>query len=519
MKRAIDLYSGIGGWTLGMKLSGIENVSSFEWWKDANQTHNFNFGTSHKEVNIRELNIKKDLVFDKQIDFVVGSPPCTQFSFANKGGNGDIADGLIDIYKFLEVVAYLKPKYWAMENVPRVAGILREQIEKGGQLHKFKKLIPVIEVIDTSDFGVPQSRKRMIAGNFPIELFNSYKSKIVKKTLGDVLNNLSGDQVVDTNYGYTMPKSQLTDAEYEPDLSRMEARVNRDMKSFHPVYNNMSFPENLSKPARTVTATCTRVSRESIIVKSPTGYRRLSVRERGVVQGFPITYQFYGSTLNSKFKMIGNAVPPIVTYYLFQSMLGTDLSNLVTPDKAAYQHKSPVVPIPKSKFDNVKANFPEDRKFMYAIPNLRYGSGVRFELSNNLKNDKQVWSLKFFYGNSKNIKAVSLDSKLYNLLAKKLSSTDLKKINEITKDFINDHKGINSKSLQKMWVTKDEAHKPFDFIDDIGELIKKADKLCELKLDAKIIEGILKEDNKKLALNYRSVILGFIILSKINEIL
>ena len=59
------------------------------------------------------------------------------------------------------------------------------------------------------------------------------------------------------------------------------------------------------------------------------GYRRLNVRERGVIQGFPITYQFYGKTLNAKFKMIGNAVPPVLTYYIFQSMLEVSVKELV----------------------------------------------------------------------------------------------------------------------------------------------------------------------------------------------
>lgn len=109
MNTAIDFYRGIGGWTLGMKLSKIENLASFEWWSEANQTHNVNFGTFHKEIDIRKIEVSK-LKFDKKVDFIVGSPPCTQFSYANKGGNGDIQDGLVDIFKFLETVEFIKPK-------------------------------------------------------------------------------------------------------------------------------------------------------------------------------------------------------------------------------------------------------------------------------------------------------------------------------------------------------------------------------------------------------------------------
>src|SRR5690606_1176326 len=138
---------------------GIQNIASYEWWKEANNTHNLNFGTSHKEVNIRELKIPEDIQSLKNIDFIVGSPPCTQFSFSNRGGNGDIMDGLIDIHKFLEIVEYLRTKYWAMENIPRVAGIIKEELKEGGKLNKFKNLFSTIEIVDASEYGLPQRRK------------------------------------------------------------------------------------------------------------------------------------------------------------------------------------------------------------------------------------------------------------------------------------------------------------------------------------------------------------------------
>src|SRR6267142_5287628 len=211
MATAIDLYSGIGGWTLGLKLAGINVESSFEWWKDANRTHGVNFGTNHKEINIRELELDK-LPSPGKIDYVVGSPPCTQFSFANRGGKGDLADGLVDIKKFLEIVEYLNPKYWAMENVPRVAGILKKEISDYGSLYKFRHLFEggKIEVYNASDFGVPQSRKRMIAGRFPFELFESYRQVTPRLTLGSVLNSLNQNLIVDPVYGIELTREELT---------------------------------------------------------------------------------------------------------------------------------------------------------------------------------------------------------------------------------------------------------------------------------------------------------------------
>ncbi len=517
MKSAIDLYSGIGGWTLGMKLSGINNVASFEWWDEANQTHNLNFNTNHKDINIRELNVKEHLDFRERIHFVVGSPPCTQFSFANKGGNGNIQDGLIDIVKFLEVVEYLKPKYWAMENVPRVAKILEKELN-GGSLKKFRELVTVITIVDTSDYGIPQSRKRMVAGNFPIELFESYKNTTTKKTLGDVINSLEKNIIIDPNYGYKEKKSSVSELENECDLTEEEVRINRDSKTYHPVYNKMSFPDALNKPSRTVTATCTRVSRESIILKSETGYRRLNVRERGVIQGFPITYQFYGKSLNSKFKMIGNAVPPILTYFLFQSMLETKLSDLRAPKDSDYVHIKPIFKAYKSKLNLPIKKYPDRRKFQFAVPHLRYGSGVRFELSNIDKGKKIAWSFKFYYGNSKNIKEIQLDNELKKKLAPIVNTSHNEIFTECSDKIYKKYKNLDSITLQEFWTSPKSNMEVFNFLDKVGTSVNVI--LNQATFDGMnrdLLEKIIQEKNKKLGGNASSIITGFYFLSILNS--
>jgi len=130
--RAIDLYSGVGGWSLGFRLAGIEVVASYECWGPANETNFKNNLHQAQTVDIRRLAFE-DL--PKDIDIVVGSPPCTQFSFSNRGGSGDIDDGLEDIIKFLTIVDHLRPKAWAMENVPRVAKIIEQELCPEGRLH------------------------------------------------------------------------------------------------------------------------------------------------------------------------------------------------------------------------------------------------------------------------------------------------------------------------------------------------------------------------------------------------
>jgi len=516
MKYAIDLYSGIGGWTTGMKLSNVKNVASYEWWNEANQTHNLNFNTNHKEINIREIDVN-NLEFKHKIDFVVGSPPCTQFSFANKGGNGDIADGLIDIYKFLEIVEHLKPKYWAMENVPRVAKILEREVNEGF-LQRFKHLVKVIKVVDSADYGVPQNRKRMIAGDFPWELFESYKENINKVTFGQVLTALSKETIVDPNYGYILSRDQVTELKNEVDLTPQEERINRDSKTFHPIYNKMSFPDRLNRPSRTVTATCTRVSRESIIVKSKTGYRRLNVRERGVIQGFPITYQFYGRTLNAKFKMIGNAVPPILTYYIFQSMKEIPKNKLLSPKESKYIHAQPEHKSFDSNLGLPKRKYPSKRKFQFAVPNLRFGSGVRFELSNNPKSDGIPWSFKFFYGNSKAIKEIKLNKEIKDSLAPIINTTKNEIFSESIHEIEKNYRSINSTTLQEKWTSTQLNNFVFEFLDDVGNYIEKVIHDADIdSSESQYIHAILEEKSKKIEENSKIILIGFYFLSSLNQ--
>lgn len=531
---AIDLYSGIGGWTLGFKMAGIEVASSYEWWKDANNTHNKNFGSTHNERDIRKLRLE-DLPNPDNIEFVIGSPPCTQFSYANRGGNGDIADGLIDIHKFLEVVEYLNPRYWAMENVPRVANILKREIQEDGSLYRFAHLFANdgIRVYDSSDFGVPQKRKRMIAGNLPFDLLESYKNFTPTLTMGDILEALNGDTITDPIYGTVLSREELTDHIKEIPLSAEEARINGDAKSYHTVYNKMSFPDRWEKPSRTITALCTRVSRESIIVEDEEGdLRRLTVRERGCLQSFPINYQYYSNSYGGKLKMIGNEVPPVLTFYIAQSMLETDVENLILPNQAnnpiVIPDELPIIHNP----DNRGAKYSWSRSFWLAVPGLRFGSGVRFELRNyHDKRDKSSsWRMNFFYGNSKNIKKKELDLYLFGRGSTIINELNDNSLNTLIQEFIVFCEAIDILGLQQNWTNKDrERNNPIDLIDRIGEFSSSFKNVLEKEHISQttllnFIEGELKNEegkieNKKLSDEPIKVFIGLILGSCFNAIM
>ena len=523
---AIDLYSGIGGWTLGFRMAGVEVASSYEWWKDANNTHNKNFGSIHNERNIRELRLE-ELPNPDDIEFVIGSPPCTQFSYANRGGNGDIADGLVDIIKFLEIVEHLNPRYWAMENVPRVAKILKSEIEEDGSLHRFAHLFANdgIRVYDSSQFGVPQKRKRMIAGNLPFDLLESYMNFTPSINMGDVLEALNQDTIIDPIYRTVLNREELTDHIRETPLSPEEARVNGDAKAYHTIYNAMSFPDKWEKPSRTITALCTRVSRESIIIEDHEGdLRRLTVRERGCLQSFPINYQYYSNSYGGKLKMIGNAVPPVLTFYIAQSMLETNVEDLILPNQAnnpiVIPDELPVIHTP----DNRGAKYSWSRSFWLAVPGLRFGSGVRFELRNyhDKRDQSTFWRMNFFFGNSKNIKKKELNLSLFERSLIILGELNNNPLNNLVEEFITFCKTIDILGIQKNWTNKDrERNGPIEIIDRIGEFSSRfKDILSNDNVDQKtilnFIEDVLRNDegkidNKKLSDEPIKVFIGLVL--------
>ena len=462
--KAIDLYSGIGGWTLGLRLAGIEVVRCYEWWDSAINTYNANLEPVARKKDIRALKPEDIDCEVGEIDVVVGSPPCTQFSYANRGGSGDISDGLQDIEKFLEIVQYFKPKVWAMENVPRVAKILESEMAPSGRLSRFHDLCKNICIVDCSEFGLPQRRKRMLAGNFPKDLLLGYRQTVSKLTLGDVVDSLSSG--IDPIYGFTC--SGVSELEKESVLDKEEQRLNKEAKTHHPVYNKMPFPDPLERTSRTITALCTRISRESIVIPVSEGsdeVRRLSVRERASLQGFPINYEFHGKSYPEKIKMVGNAIPPLLTYYIASSMLAVQADELKKPTELDLSFVTPSEKGPHTPPNDVGKQFPRNRSFRAAIEGLRFGSGMRFELKNSKSGDD--WNIDFYFGTSKNIQSVRLDGELLN------SFSQLPFWDDLSVKF---HKGVSNltdllsktdlTNLQKVWSRRETGVGPFIVVDE-----------------------------------------------------
>lgn len=506
---------------MGLGIAGIEVVASYEWWPEANLTNSRNNRHEAVEADIRSL----DFSALPKVDVIVGSPPCTHFSLANRGGKGNILEGLKDVESFLEAVRVVRPRFWALENVPRLAAILQSEINQGGVLHRFAGLNPKVAVVDCSEWGVPQRRKRAIIGNFDLDLLLSYRSSRLTR-LGEVVSSLASDPVVDPVFGLRVAAADVTDHDRESDLSKEEERLNRDAKENHPVYNGMSFPDDISRPSRTVTATCTRVSRESIVISDGGGFRRLTLRERASLQSFPVTYRFYGSTHSNKQKMIGNALPPLLAYHIAHSMLGTPSSALPPPSDAIGGFVPPSDEPPRTNPDRLASQHGSERKFRACVPGLRFKSGTRFELSNSFSGSRPSWRIKFFFGDSKRVSDVELGAELIsNMEATPGVRTSVARANNAIVESGGVLNRCDPAKLQRVWShRKEEYAGPHDLVDSVGEAVRRFIEKDGCDLAASCVGSLVESWGsppgcKKLLRNARGVFAGLVVCSLVNEIL
>ena len=124
---AIDLFSGAGGLTIALKESGFNVVLANEINKRFAETHSYNFPeTPMIEQDIKELTAEKihEIIGDKEVDLVVGGPPCQGFSifgkrrFVNTQGYEPKTDPRNHlVYEYIRIVKELRPKFFFMENV------------------------------------------------------------------------------------------------------------------------------------------------------------------------------------------------------------------------------------------------------------------------------------------------------------------------------------------------------------------------------------------------------------------
>jgi len=380
---AMDLFCGAGGFSHGFYQAGFDIALGIDYWDPALRTHERNGLGKTQKLDLLKFSID-DIVKMKseldseigRIDVLMGSPPCTEFSYSKNGGGGDIKVGMKLVLKYLAFVGVFSPSYWFLENVPRLEKVLNEEFninENGGWQVSFSDLginrsimnelgieedylqIPVGKVLNATDYGTRQRRIRFIAGRYPISMLE--KAKICPgnqtQTLRPIVESLNGpismDQVEDPNYrGHFVKRSDIRDncIRY---LHPMQWEEARHQKKRHIQYGMMALPEDLDAPARTVLATHNISSRESFIIGTDKKtmyqgrmrkiYRQPSIREVASIQGFPLDFQLDALRLSERYRLVGNAVPCQLSYALAQSVVAEAARELTKKTESTYSSR------------------------------------------------------------------------------------------------------------------------------------------------------------------------------------
>ncbi|MEM9834395.1 MAG: DNA cytosine methyltransferase [Bacteroidota bacterium] len=176
----IDLFAGCGGLSLGLHQSGWRGLFAIEKSPQAFETLEYNLirKLNHFEWpdwlpcqphDINEINkIYRDYLkkINGHVDLVAGGPPCQGFSYAGKRIEGDERNKLIKSY--LTFVKVVKPRFIFFENVKGFTTKFVKNKSKGKAYSEFvlkslrKEYLVKGEMIDFSEFGIPQKRTRFI---------------------------------------------------------------------------------------------------------------------------------------------------------------------------------------------------------------------------------------------------------------------------------------------------------------------------------------------------------------------
>ncbi len=319
--RAVDLFSGCGGLTQGLKYAGFTVAGAIEIDPLAVAT----YGANHPEVIVKQADIRtidptafmEGLGVDVgDIDLLCGCPPCQGFSkIRTKNGarrNRDSRNGLSS--EMLRFAKALRPKAVMMENVP---DLIKHQSFKalcsglrqlGYHVHS--------EVADVRNFAVPQRRRRLIllAGlGFDIALAPLARTQPTVRTAIGSLPRPGGTG--DALHDYPERRSEQVmrmirdipkDGGSRTDLPKdRQLACHRDCNGFHDIYGRMAW----DKVAPTITGGCFNPSKGRFL--HPEQDRAITLREAALLQTFPRRYHFdLSSGKEAAAVMIGNALPP-----------------------------------------------------------------------------------------------------------------------------------------------------------------------------------------------------------------
>lgn len=321
---AIDLFCGAGGLTKGLFKAGIQVVAGFDIDTSCKYPYEKNNKSKFIKKDISEVKAKEllDLYPKDAIKILVGCAPCQPFSTYSNRYDMKRDNKWTLLSQFERLVKEVNPDIVSMENVPKLKHktVFRNFVNTLEEL----KYSVYFQYVNCEDYGVPQTRKRLVllASKYgEIKLTKPTHLK-KRKTVRDSIYNLPK-----INAGEICSEDKLhTSNNLSPlNLKRIQAsqpggtwrdwpeeliascHLKESGHSYFAVYGRMEW----DKPAPTITTQCTGFGNGRF--GHPEQDRAISLREAALLQTFPKNYKFIDP--KAEFikgdisRMIGNAVP------------------------------------------------------------------------------------------------------------------------------------------------------------------------------------------------------------------
>lgn len=306
--RIISLFSGAGGLDLGLIQASHQIVWANDIDQDAVKTYKHNIGDHIVCADIKDI----DITELPDADVVVGGFPCQGFSLANLQRNTE--DKRNQLYKFFySAINIKKPSFFIAENVKGILSL------GGGEVIKqivadFEKAgyIAEVHLVNMADYGVPQTRQRVIIIGQRKNIANHIIFQFPLPTHSRKADNglLPWVTIEETISRF-------------PDPDKPNDCLNHVYSAYKVEYRNFTGHRRTDphKPSPTILA---RGNGKGGVCAIPhyNGTRRLTIRESAAIQTFPDSFEFFGA-MNSCYRQIGNAVP-----VKFSKLLGEELKRL-----------------------------------------------------------------------------------------------------------------------------------------------------------------------------------------------
>lgn len=329
----IDLFCGAGGLSCGFERAGFNIILGIDNDKKALETFEANHNGSKTIccdiTNIGYTDIL-NVIGNKNIDVIIGGPPCQGFSLSGPRNFDDPRNKLY--LSYIRLVEEIKPRAFIIENVPGLVGLFNGEV-KDNIIKRFTELGYTVkyQILCASDYGVPQNRRRVVfVGMKKGEkefFYPEMKSKVVtcEMALSD-LPPLVEELGEEEQEYFFAPQNQ-----YQKIMRKNSSKVYNHIAATHSDKvkhiislvpdggNYKDLPEEY-RNSRNFHVAWTRFASSKPAPTIDTGHRHHfhykynrvpTVRECARIQSFPDDFVFIGNK-TQQFRQVGNAVPPLM---------------------------------------------------------------------------------------------------------------------------------------------------------------------------------------------------------------